>query len=300
MTRLRPHRMILVLLLGLVLLLPDSARDAASVSLVKVENAKAVDFGEDVVWFLVLGSDARGGEEVREGRADAIQLVGVDFEGGSSVAFGVPRDSWVEIEGRQRRINVGLALPGGPDLMVGAVEDLFKLTPDYVVIVGLRSFSRLVETIGGIQVDSPRAFQDAGSGITIRKGRNQLDGADAAQFARARRFPGDDFARSANHQELMKGIARQLSAREDEVDFIEGGVRAALGALDTDLAPTELYRLAQAVTQVDLRQVETCVLVGTPDTINGASIIQVDRAQARRLGGDARDDARLDGPCRTG
>ncbi|HET6667500.1 MAG TPA: LCP family protein [Intrasporangium sp.] len=299
MTGLRPRRIALALLLGLlVLATPDSGRQAATVSLVKVETAKAVDFGQDVVWFLVLGSDARGAEEVRKGRADAIQLVGVDFETGSAVAFGVPRDSWVEIEGHgPDRINAGLML-GGQELMADLVEDLFAIPPDYVVTVGFGGFRGLVDRVGGVQVESRLAFSDQASGLDIRKGRNQLDGDDAVQFARARRLPGDDFARSANHQELMKGIARQLAAREDEVGFIEGGVRAALGALDTNLSPSELYRLAQAVTQVDLRTARTCVLDGTPDTINGASIIQVDRDQARRLGGDAREDARLDRPCR--
>ena len=37
---------------------------------------------------------------------------------------------------------------------------------------------------------------------------------------------------------------------------MERGTLAALAGLDTDLAPTELYRLAQAVTLIDPDRVE--------------------------------------------
>ena len=287
------------LLLALATALTVAEPDPTSLSLVKVETARAVDFDQDVVWFLVLGSDARGDTKLLEGRTDAIQLVGVDFESGSAVAFGVPRDSWVEIDGHGRnRINAALSL-GGPKLVSDTVQELFRVAPDYVVTVGLTGFRELVDKVGGVQVDSDRAFVEPDSGLEIRKGRNAIDGADAVEFARARYdLPRGDFDRSANHQELMRAIVRQLASHEDDVGFIEGGVRLALGALDTDLTPIELYRLAQAVTQIDLAQVRTCVLSGTPGTESGASIVYVDTAQARRLGDDARDDARLDSPCR--
>ena len=70
-----------------------SRPDHATFSLVEVETARTVDFDSGAVWLLLLGSDAREGQDVLRGRADAIQLVGVDFEAGTAVAFGVPRDS---------------------------------------------------------------------------------------------------------------------------------------------------------------------------------------------------------------
>jgi hypothetical protein len=98
---------------------------------------------------------------------------------------------------------------------------------------------------------------------------------------------------------MMRGVVRQLAAHRNEIGLVEAGVMAALGVLDTNLGPTELYRLAEAVSQVDLTRVTSCVLNGTPGTTDfGASIIHVDSRQAQRLGNDTRDDARLDGRCR--
>lgn len=274
-------------LLGLILLLalvglPRAAAQPSELSIVGVGDAKTVDFEDGVVWFLLLGSDARPGVDVLEGNADAIQLVGIDFDSGAAAAIGVPRDTWLEVEGHGlRRINTALPL-GGPLLAQQTVSRLVGIQPSYVLTTGLREFEEMVDAIGGVRV-----------------GTATLDGAAAARFARTRRnLPGDDLGRSANHQELLKAILRGLREHEDQLGFMEGGALAALEHLDTDLSPTGLYRLAQAVTQVRLRAVTTCVLTGTLlTTSGGAQVIEVDPVRARRVGDDAGDDARIDGDC---
>ena len=91
-----------------------------------------------------------------DGRADAIQLVGVDFDAGTAVAFGVPRDSWVELEGHgTNRINAGLPF-GGPELMASAVEDLFGIAPDYVVTIGTDGPGRISSTVSAASRSTPR------------------------------------------------------------------------------------------------------------------------------------------------
>ncbi len=278
-----PRRWLLGLILVLTLVgLPRAAAQPSELSIVGVGDAKTVDFEDGVVWFLLLGSDARPGVDVLKGNADAIQLVGIDFDSGAAAAIGVPRDTWLEVEGHGlRRVNAALPL-GGPLLAQRTVSRLVGIEPSYVLTTGLREFEEMVDAIGGVMI-----------------GAAMLDGAAAARYARTRRdLPGDDLGRSANHQELLKAILRQLRDHEDRLGFMEGGALSALEHLDTDLSPTGLYRLAQAVTQVRLRTVSTCVLTGTPlTTSGGAQVIEVDPVRARRVGDDARDDARVDGSC---
>lgn len=79
---------------------------------------------------------------------------------------------------------------------------------------------------------------------------------------------------------------------------MERGTMSALAGLETDLSPTELFRLAQAVTQVEPRRVDLCVIGGTPDTTAaGASVVDVDERQALLVGKDAADDAQLQLGC---
>ena len=279
--------------------MPDAMAQHAAFSLIGLEHAKAVDFESGVVWVVAVGSDARPGQDVLSGNADAIQLIGIDFETGAATAIGIPRDSWLEIPGHGLdRINATLP-DGGPELVADTVAELVGIQPDYVLTAGLDGFAAMVDLIGGVSVHSPRAFEDPKYPITVTEGRNDFDGQDAASFARARHeLPRQDFDRSANHQALLKGILLRLQSQEDDVGFMERGALKALAELDTDLSPTDLYRFAQAVTQVKLRRVTTCVLDGTPGTQFGASVVYVDSRQAKLLGNDAKEDAHLDGGCR--
>ena len=305
-TRRRPrlHLAGLALVLAFAaLVLPDAAVHPVTYSLTRVETARHVDFDDGVVWILVLGSDARPGEQLTEARTDAIQLVGIDLQAGRAAGIGIPRDSWVEVPGEGlNRINEAMRLgepEQGTDLAAKVVAQLVGITPDYVFLAGFDGFKAMVGAIGGVGVRADKGFHDPEFDLTVKKGRNHFDGTDALDFARSRKkLEAGDFARSANQQRVMLGILGELRAHEDEDGFMERGTLAALGGLQTSLAPTELYRLAQAVTQVDPDRVTTCVIGGAPMTTSaGAQVIEVDKAQARRLGDAARETARLPRDC---
>ncbi|MET0523433.1 MAG: LCP family protein [Nocardioides sp.] len=289
----------LALLLGLAgLTIPDAEVHPATLSLTKIESAKDVDFSDGVVWILALGSDARPGQDVQDGNTDAIQLVGLDTSSGRAAGIGIPRDSWLEIPGfGLNRINAAMSL-GGEDLTADVVADLLGVQPNYVLVAGFDGFRDMVDTIGGVQVQSDRAFRDDEFDLDVRKGLNDFDGTQALDYARTRQLPASDFARSANQQQLMLGILEGLLAGEDEEGFMERGTLSALAGLDTNLAPTELYRLAQAVTLIRPDRVETCVLTGdTGTTSGGAQVVFLDEQSVRRIGADVSEDLRFDNGC---
>jgi polyisoprenyl-teichoic acid--peptidoglycan teichoic acid transferase len=279
----------LALLLAVAgLLIPDAGVHRTTISLTKVESAKGIDFADGVVWILVLGSDARGNEDVFDGRSDAIQLVGLNLESGRAVGIGIPRDAYLDIPGYGLdRINVAMPLDG-PDLTAQVVEDLVGIGPDYVFVAGFDAFEDMVDTIGGVTVED----DDNGP-------PQEFDGAGALEYARTRLgLVGGDFERAAHQQDLMLGILNQLRDHEDEEGFMEQGTLSALEGLRTDLPPTELYQLAQAVTQIRPSRVSTCVLVGgSLTTPEGADVIELDPVHARELGADAADNLRFDRGC---
>jgi hypothetical protein len=67
--------------------------------------------------------------------------------------------------------------------------------------------------------------------------------------------------------------------------------------MNTDLKPSQLYKLAQAGTRVEQRKLRGCVVLGGIGTVNGASVVFPSYSQARRIGRDVRNDARLDHGC---
>lgn len=280
------------------LVVPDSTVREAPVSLVRGQAAQGVDHDRDVVWILFLGSDARPGQSITRSRADAIQLVGVNLRTGDATMIGLPRDSYVDVPGYGHdKINAALYF-GGPQLMGQAVGNLVGVQPDYVFTAGFDGFRQMVNAVGGVTVNSRFAFSDPVRPQGYRIGPNKLNGFQAMIFARIRKsFPRGDFDRSANQQDVMRGILSQVRGGMDEPGFMERGLLSVVRNLDTDLKPSELYQLAQAGTAVELAKLKGCVVTGSIGYAGAASVVYPDVAQARRLGADARNDGKLDHGC---
>ena len=102
-------------------------------------------------------------------------------------------------------------------------------------------------------------------------------------FARIRYgLASGDFDRSANQARVLRGIQRKVRARAADPGFIERGVISVMENLHTDLPPAELFRLAQAMAQVDPAKVTSCVVQGSIGNIGGASVVLPYVEMARR------------------
>ena len=289
-----------MVLLGLTLtlaavILPDSSVKPTEVNLIRIKQADGVSLERDVIWILAVGSDARRGEDMLRSRGDALQLVGINTQTGAATAIGVPRDSWVEIPGHgSQKINSALYF-AGPRGIAGAMRNLTGISADYVLVTRFPFFEQMIDDIGGITVDNPRAFADPYlKDDGFKKGRIRLNGYDAMAFSRIRKnLPGGDFDRSANQQRTLRGIHARVRAMADQPGFIERGVLTVLKHMATNASPAELYELAQAGAQVEPSAITTCVIRGRTGYVGAASVVFPDVAQARRLGRAARADATL-------
>ena len=69
----------------------------------------------------------------------------------------------------------------------------------------------MIDAIGGVELCIPADVQDTYSGIDLTKGRHQLDGMTATQYARMRYGAGDgsDVQRTTRQQYLIKQLFRQ-------------------------------------------------------------------------------------------
>lgn len=283
-------------LAGVAVGLPESSVESTDAVLVKTQEARGLDFGKDVVWILGVGSDARPGEDMTRTRGDALQLIGINTRTGAASAVGVPRDAWVPIPGRgSQRVNAALYF-GGPRLLGQTVGNLIGVQPHYVFVTRFPFFEDLVDRIGGITVRNPRPFSDVNlKDDGFRRGRIHLGGYDAMAFSRIRKtLPGGDFDRSANQQIVLRGIQQKIRQKQHAPGFIAKGVLEVMRKTSTDLAPSELFRLAQAIAAVDPQKVTTCVVPGAIGNVGGASVVLPNTATARRYGDAMRKDATIE------
>lgn len=277
---------------------PDGSVRQFDTALVKIDYAQGVDHPKNIIWVLAMGSDARAGEPITRTRADAIQLVGINLDTGTGVVLGTPRDSWVSIEGvGSNRVNAALYY-GGPQLMAKTVGQIYGIDVDYAVITGFSGFERMVESIGGVVVDSDMAFSDDNLPYRYHQGKNYVNGTKALNFGRMRHYlPRGDFDRSAHQGELIKAIARKVKQKQNVPGFFEAGMLSAITELRTDLNPIELYRVAQAAITVNPAKIKDCVLPGSIGNIGAASVVIPNLTEAKRIGDDVRTDAKLDSGC---
>jgi polyisoprenyl-teichoic acid--peptidoglycan teichoic acid transferase len=291
----RPFRLaVLAAVLSMcALVVPNSTVASTDVELVRMGSSVSLD--DETIWILAVGSDARPGQAMTSTRADALQMVGLNTRTGAATAIGIPRDSYVSIPGHgSDRVNAAMFY-GGAKLLGQTVGDMLGLQPDYVMVTRFRFFEQMIDDIGGIYVNNPRFFSDPYiKPEGFEQGRIRLGGVIALSFARVRKsLPGGDFDRSANQQRVLRGIQARVAERADQPGFMERGAFTVIQHMATDVPPDELFRIAQAVAQVDPKKITGCVVYGGFATIGGASVVTPDLGTARRYADDARKDATI-------
>jgi LCP family protein required for cell wall assembly len=287
---------VLALVLGVVaLVVPNGAVAPTYFTLVKYEHASGVDSDPDVIWILAVGSDARRGQDPLRSRGDTLQLVGMDTKTGAATSIGIPRDSWVSIPGHgSNRINASLYY-GGPQLLGQTVANLVGIEPDYVFVTTFWGVEAIADDVGPITVNNPVAFADEYlKPKGFPKGKVVLRGYNVVAFGRIRHaLLRGDFDRSANQQRVLQGFQRKVAENADKPGWIERGVLSVMDNVHTDLPPSELFEIAQAVAHVDPGKITGCVVPGGIGNIGGASIVLPSTSTAERYGDDARKDASI-------
>lgn len=163
---------------------------------------------------LFIGSDSRGTvadvgqSDVLDQRSDVIMVVHIPADRKNVQVMSIMRDSWVDIPGHgEAKINAAFAWGGAP-LAIATIENLISARIDHVAIIGFDGFKDMTDALGGVTVESPKAFTV--DQYSYRAGPNHLNGDQALTFVRARYpFADGDYQRVRDQQEFMNAIAKQ-------------------------------------------------------------------------------------------
>jgi LCP family protein required for cell wall assembly len=181
-------------------------------------------------------------------------VVSIDPKTRQVTLLSIPRDLWVPIPGHaSAKIDLAYA-DGGAPLARATVEKTFKIPIHYYAWIGLNGLVRVVDRVGGVDVDVlhpvlddnyPNDFSDSGYGterVYLAAGPQHLDGRHTLQYVRSRH--GDllsDFGRSIRQQQVLLAI-QQRTAGMDLVTAVPTFARDLNGHVKTDL---DLVRLTQ-------------------------------------------------------
>lgn len=179
-------------------------------------------------------------------RADSLLLLSFDPERRRISALSIPRDTRAQIPGfGETKVNASYAY-GGPRLTIKTVERLLGVRVNHHVKLGADSFSKLIDAVGGVEIDVERdmKYTDSWAGYTIdlKKGRQRLNGQQATGYIRFRYDALGDIGRVQRQHKVMMTLVRQL--RQPSTVFAGPRLlRAFAENTQTDLTPAELATL---------------------------------------------------------
>lgn len=243
-----------------------------------------VEAWDEPLTLLLLGSDARS--ENPAGLSDSIIVIRFDPQSGRSVMVSIPRDSRVAIPGRgYGKLNAAMSY-GGPKLTAKTIEDLLGIKIDHHTVITFFGFSRIVNSLGGVDVELSEAIKDPWAGADLPAGSRHLDGQQALAFARSRHIPDGDFARMGHQQDLLIGLWQGLSSQTLDLRRFFEIMTTIDGNSSCTIASPRLLLLARAVNNADPGSCSRLVIRGRIQNIDGTSFVIPDPGlidEARRL-----------------
>lgn len=227
------------------------------------------------MYILLIGSDARG-KSYSVGLADSIRLVRVDFIHPSIHVLSFPRDLYVEIPGisshhgiTHGKLNQAYLYgnPGygyydspdqGPGLLALTLEQNFGTHIDHYIAVNLQSFTRIVDALGGIDIDLPHAIDGRVKGSKdssryFKAGKQHLNGYRTMLLARLR--PQGDFQRIEIQNLIMNAVAEKLFSPTVLIK-IPNLIEAFVGSVQSDIGTAQANQLLCLSSKLDRQNIQ--------------------------------------------
>ena len=207
---------------------------------------------EHITHVLLLGVDRREGDV---GRSDTLMVAAVDVDASKAALLSIPRDTRVAIEGNGfDKINHAYAF-GGHSLTQKTVENLLGVKMDHYILVDTRSFERIIDAIGGVDlnVEKRMYYEDpwddnGGLVIDLYPGEQHLDGERAIQYVRYRDGEGD-IGRVGRQQKFVKAVLSKVIS-PDMLPRLPKLAEEIRKAVETDMSVTDLLELAGLMEEV--------------------------------------------------
>lgn len=173
-------------------------------------------------------------------RSDVNLVISVNPVKGKVLITTIPRDSYVDIPGKgmDKLTHAGLF---GVDSSIQTIENLLNINIDYYGKVNFTTLTELIDVLGGIDVENPRAF--SAEGYNFVQGTNHLDGRASLVFARDRYHQAEgDFDRGRNHTRIIAAIINKMLRPEMLLNF-NNISQVALKSVNTDMPYKKMIEL---------------------------------------------------------
>lgn len=205
------------------------------------------------------------GADDGNGGSDTNILVALDAANGRVFGASIARDTKAQVKGKNCKINFAYN-SGGMELMAQTVSDQLGIPVDYTVLVDLKAFQALVDTIGGVDFYIPvdMDYEDPYQNLSIHfsKGMRHLNGSEALKVVRFREgYASQDIGRMHTQQEFLKAVAKQLMTPAN-LNKLGDLCKIFVEYVETDLNAGNLVWMGGQVAAMGMENIEFATLPG--------------------------------------
>ena len=227
-------------------------------------QAPLVQTGKGIQTILVLGSDQRPGDPTW--RTDVIMVAVIDKELHKVVVVSIPRDMWVESTEPElaNKINTfdywgeQWKQGGGAELLGRVIDEQFGIPIDLYAKLRFEGFVRIVDSLGGIDIDVPCALYDIKPTeniyLNLQPGRYHFDGAQTLAYVRSR-AQGGDLSRVDRQQQVLLALRSRFQVRK-LVSQIPSLYTTLKDTVDTNIGLLNAIQLARLAYDLDASEVD--------------------------------------------
>lgn len=223
----------------------------------KILNRSLKDEAKDIELFVLYGIDDHMGD-IDHATTDAIMLVALDKVHHKIKFVSLSRDSYVFYPEHKAMIKLNYAyFFGGVKGAVSTLNSNFYLDISDYVVVRMSELAKLVDMVGGVNVELTQEEIDADEAFSgFKPGTNLLNGTQATRYARIRKLDNDTYRSNRQFNVIRSFIS---TAKDTSPTKYPALVREALGLCSTSFSSTEILAMSSILLDSEL-EITHCYL----------------------------------------
>lgn len=197
--------------------------------------------------------------------------------------FSIPRDTRVQYKDDFVKINSLYA--HGIDILKRKVETITSLRIDNYLIFSTTTFKEVIDILGGVDFEVPQnmKYNDPYQNlhINLKKGYQHLDGNQAEQLVRFRKYKMGDIDRIKVQQDFLKALIEQKLTPSIIVKA-PSLAKEILSTIQTDLSFASLKPYFKNLENISNIQIKNMTLPGDAEYINKTSFWIQNQEETRK------------------
>lgn len=233
--------------------------------------SKDVNVTNEVFNIFISGIDTTGPVSTVS-RSDVNMIVTVNPKTKQILMTSIPRDYYVTLANKGKKDKLTHAGLGGVENSVKTLENFLGIDINYYARVNFTSLIKMVDALGGIDVESPVAFTTMHGGYHIKKGTNHLNGDEALGFVRERYgLANGDNDRVKNQQRVLTAMLEKMMSPAVITNYSKV-LDSIAGSFETNMSSSEITSLLKMqlndMAKWDIMQIQ---LSGTGKSMTGGA-----------------------------